>query len=651
MGPEHVLSIDLETYSEVDLVNCGLYRYVDDPSFEILLCSYAVDDGPVITIDLACGEELSEEFLSMLENPAYEIHAFNAAFERVCLSKYVGHTIDPEYWWDTQSHAAMYGLPASLKDVAKVLQLSEQKDTAGVFLINYFSKPCKPTDKNGQRTRNYPVHDMDKWNLYVKYNKQDVETERAISRFLDTHYPADGLEREKWIYRNTERVNDNGVLIDQDLCKAIVEYNDSYYDQQLARAKEITGLENPNSLSQLKPWLQSKGLIVTSITKETLPQLIEQANDLRVKEVLQIRKNLSLTSVTKFQKMLDCVCSDGRIHGVMKHYGASRTGRFAGRLLQTQNLKRNNLPELAQVRELVKARDWEYLEMMYEDDLQDVFGQLTRTAIIAPEGMTLTIADYSAIEARVISWIAHEDWANEVFAGDGKIYEATAAQMFGVPIETIAKGKENYELRQRGKVASLACGYGGGAKAMEAMDVAHKIDPKDYPKLVKMWRKANPNIVKFWTIVGDAAVQAIYDKTTVKHENLTFMYKDNCLFIQIPSGRWLTYFNARLDEEGNIEYYGVDTKGWSKLRTYSGKLVENIVQATARDCLTDSLLNLEIFGFRIIFHVHDEIITETEDNDKWLKVQTRLMSKNNDTWDTGLLHPAPGFQSKYYLKD
>lgn len=648
MKPKHVCHIDLETYSEIDLVKCGLYRYVDDPSFEILLCSYAVDDGPVITIDLACGEELPPEFLSMLEDPDYEIQAFNAAFERVCLSKHIGHVIDPRNWWCVQGYAAMYGLPASLKDVAKVLQLSEQKDTAGVFLINFFSKPCKPTEKNGGRTRNLPTHDMDKWNLYSRYNRQDVETERAISQFLDEHYPDDGLEMEKAIYRNTERCNDNGILIDQELCKAIVEYNEAFYEQQLDRARQLTGLENPNSLSQLKPWLQSKGLIVTSITKETLPELADSTEDPVVKEVLRIRKNLSLTSVTKFQKMLDCVCSDGRIHGTTKFYGASRTGRFSGKLVQLQNLKRNYLPELGQIRELVKLRDWDYLEFMY-DDLQDVFGQLTRTALIAPEGKIFTIADYSAIEARTMAWLAHEKWAEEVFAGSGKIYESTASMMFNVPVETIAKGKENYELRQRGKVASLACQYQGGAGAMAAMDTSHKIDPKDYPKLVKMWRKANPNIVKFWSKVGDAAVQAIFYKTTVKVENLTFMYRDNCLFIQLPSGRWLTYFDAKLNEEGQIEYYGSDVTGWSKLRTYSGKISENITQAVARDCLTDSLLRLEGAGFKIVFHVHDEIVCESDSEDM-LKAQSAFMSINSG-WDEGLPHPAPGFTSAYYLKD
>ena len=650
MKPKHVCHIDLETYSEVDLVKCGLYRYVDDPSFEILLCSYAVDDGPVITIDLACGEELPPEFLSMLENPDYEIQAFNAAFERVCLSKHIGHVIDPRNWWCVQGYAAMYGLPASLKDVAKVLQLSEQKDTAGVFLINFFSKPCKPTEKNGGRTRNLPTHDMDKWNLYSRYNAQDVQTERAISQFLDEHYPDDGLEMEKAIYRNTERCNDNGILIDQELCKAIVEYNEAFYEQQLDRARQLTGLENPNSLSQLKPWLQSKGLIVTSITKETLPELADSTEDPVVKEVLQIRKNLSLTSVTKFQKMLDCVCSDGRIHGTTKFYGASRTGRFSGKLVQLQNLKRNYLPELGQIRELVKQRDWDYLEFMY-DDLQDVFGQLTRTALIAPEGKTFTIADYSAIEARVISWMAHETWAEKVFAGSGKIYEATASQMFNVPIETIAKGKDNYSLRQKGKTAVLGLGYAGGTSALIAMGALKAgIKEEELKDIVNRWRKANPNIVKFWKRVGDTAIQAVYEQTTIKLENLTFMYKDNCLFIQLPSGRWLTYFDMKLDEKGTLEYYGSDVTGWSKMRTYSGRLVENIVQATARDLLAACLLKLEAFGYKIVFHVHDEIITETDPTEEALKIQEQLMTSNNG-WDEGIYHPAPGFQSKYYLKD
>ena len=674
-----VLSIDIETYSDVDIKN-GAYRYIDTDNFEILLIGYAFDDDPVTVVDLACGDTIPKVFTDAVWNPNIEKHAFNATFERICLSKYIGKTcqtmdsengkwsdngfeyLDPKGWWCTQKHAAMFGLPSSLKDVGKALQLDEQKDTAGVALINYFCKPCRPTKANCGRTRNLPMHDPDKWALFKKYNAQDVITERAISKYLNLHYKAD-INEEKLNYQINEHVNDTGVLIDQDLCNAIIDYNKGYEVKQLARYKELTGISSPRQVLELKKWLDRHGVCATSITKDTIPEMIASTTDKDVIEALTIRSSLSKTSVSKYQRMMDAMCSDGRVHGVMNFYGANRTGRFASRTIQVQNLPHNNMNELEDVRTLVKRRDWTYLEAMY-DDIQDVFKQLVRTAIIAPANMTFSVADYSAIEARVIAWLAHETETEKLFAPDGsqKIYESTASRMFNVSIETIAKGKENYDLRQRGKVATLACGYGGGVAAMRRMDTKHMLDSKsdeEVGEMVGQWRKANPHIVKLWKDCESSAKEAIETGKDVNLDRLTFRYDGHNLFIQLPSGRWLTYFNCRIDKESSqIMYSGDDVHGWcDHLHTYSGKLVENIVQGIARDCLCGSIQKLHDFGFRIIFHVHDEIICEVFDENnangknKYLSAQERLMTEGLGTWDKGMYHPAPGYTSKFYMKD
>ncbi len=643
--------MDIETYSDIDISN-GVYRYVDSPFFQILLVSYAFDDEDVVTVDLACGEELPHSLLTALQDPDVEIHAFNAGFERICLSKYLGldRPLSPDNWWDTQVHAAMYGLPASLKDVAKVLGLAEQKDSAGTYLINFFSKPCKATKANGMRERNLPVHDMAKWDLYKKYNKQDVVTERAISRYLSEHYTKD-LESEKYNYRVNERINDNGIMIDTDLCRAIIEYNTTELQRQLDRAKAITHLENPNSLQQLRGWLASRGIHATAITKDSLPEIIKATDDAEVIEVLTIRQNLSKTSVTKYQTMLDAVCSDGRVHGVFKFYGASRTGRFSGKIIQPQNYPRNYMEELDAVRDLVKKRDWAYLEMAY-DDIQDIFKQLLRTALIAPQGKVITIADYSAIEARVIAWLAHEKWAEDVFHGDGKIYEATASQMFGVPIERIKKGNPEYALRQKGKTAVLGLGYGGGKNALINMGALKSgLTEEELPDLVTRWRNANPHIVGFWRKIEQAARGCIEFGVDVVHEAFTFRYRDGNMFVRLPSGRWLTYYSVQISEEDGITYCGNDAKGWCRLKTFGGKLVENIVQAVARDLLCDSLGRLDTAGIKVIGHIHDEILCETDNDPAQLIRLKGFMQMNNGSWDAGLFHPAAGFQTPYYLKD
>ena len=651
MTSKRILSVDLETFSDVD-IKLGVYRYVNTPNFCILLCAYAFNDDPVQVVSLAEGETLPDEFIKALTDPLVEVHAFNATFERVCLSKALHIHIPPDTFWCTQAHAKMYGLPASLDKVATVLELEEQKDKAGVYLINYFSKPCKPTKANGGRTRNLPAHAPEKWELFKKYCAQDVNTERAISHYLDSHYSR-RLDAEKRNYRINEEINDRGILIDRKLCEAVVDYNNQYSWKALKRSQELTGLENPNSLSQLKDWLDDHGCDTShGITKDTVPDMIASAADPAVKEVLQIRADTSKSSVKKYEMMLNCMCSDQRVHGVMNYYGANRTGRYAGRLIQTQNLPRNYMPELGEVREIVKQEDWSYIECMY-DDPQDVFKQLIRTALIAPEGKTFAVADYSAIEARTVAWLAGEQWVLDVFAQGKDIYCETASQAFGVPVE---KHGVNSHLRQRGKVMVLALGYGGSVGAMRAMDTGKiLIDEPDSEILdmVNRWRKTNPRIVRFWGDAERCAKQAIQTGVTQDLRNMRFKYRYGNLFIQLPSGRWLTYFNASL-VDGQIRYYGTsDRSAWVQLETWGGKLVENITQAVARDCIADSLVNLIDHGFDPVFHVHDEIICEIpkDSADEKLKEMEQIMSSNNGVWDKGLLHPAPGFTTDYYLKD
>lgn len=665
-----ILSIDIETYSPIP-IDYGVYRYTDSDDFEILLIGYAWDDEEPIVIDLTAGEKVPDEFIEALTDPDIEKHAFNASFERVCLSKWLygkfGEFIYPRLgWWCTQKHAAMMGLPSSLKDVGAVLGLAEQKDRRGKALIDYFCKPCSPTAKNNGRTRNLPAHDMEKWKIFKEYNRQDVISERAISQWLDSHYPQEGLEDSKVDYQINEQVNDNGILIDMQLVNSILDYYQQYADKLSARARQLTGLENPNSVAQLKDWLAKRGIKTNGITKDTQPQLIKTAHDLNdpiAEEVLTIRANLSKTSTKKYTTMQNCVCSDGRIHGVMNYYGANRTGRFASRLIQVQNLPRNSIYELNALREIVKSRGWDTLECLGYD-IPELIKQLIRTAIIAPEGKALSVADFSAIEARVIAWAAGETETQKIFApgGSQKIYEGTAAAMFGVPIETIAKGKENYSLRQRGKVATLACGYGGGVGAMRRMDTSHKLDSlsdNEVRDMVNKWRNSHPHIVQWWSDLETACRHVIEYHDEIQVGKFKFRHDGHNLFIRMPSGRWITYFNCRIDPNGTeIVYGGTDTNGWSDdLRTYSGKLAENVTQAVARDCLCGAIRHLYENGYKIIFHVHDEIICEVPDQldeygeNPYMRKQEMLMTKNIGTWDKGIYHPAPGFTSKYYMKD
>lgn len=675
------VEIDLETRSDIDLKKVGVYKYADSDQFDIQLMTILSSSGNMITFDLTGSgspesdydEDYFHHWLMHIVNlkDGHLNKAANAAFERVCLSVYIRRNcpwivalangpdsraakyfestgyLCPDNWWCDLVHAAMYGLPPSLDGVAKALELSEQKDSRGKALINFFAKPTK------DGTFRYPGGYPDKWATYIEYNKQDVVTEHAIGEYLAKHYTKD-LANEMRNYRINEEVNDRGVYIDTDICESVVEYNSVLNDTLIERSRELTGLENPNSLTQLKGWLAERGVEVSKLTKDVIPEVIDGTDDLDVIEVMEARKALGKASVKKFQAMLDAMCSDGCVHGVMKFYGANRSGRFSGRLIQTQNFTKPHMPaaELDDVLKMIRSHDWEMIESCY--DPTDIMSQVTRPAMRPRDGYLYSIADYSAIEARVIAWIAHQTEVEEVFRTTGKIYERTAAMMFKVDESTIVKGNPNYDLRQRGKVAVLACGYGGGASAMAAMDYAHAIDPDDYPMLVKLWRNANPKIVALWGIFERMARSAIQEHRTVTYEAFKFKYKNGCLFIQLPSGRWLTYFKCCINPETDqIEYLGKTSRGaWTRVSTWGGKITENIVQAISRDVLCDAIQRIKDRGIDVVFHVHDEIICEVPEDraEEFLKIHEDCMTQNSD-WDTGLYHPAPGYTTPYYTKD
>lgn len=645
------LSIDIETYSDVDLRKQGVYRYCDTPNFEILLIAYAFDNEPVEIIDLACKEKIPQSFLDALTNSTIVKKAYNANFERTCLSKALGIQLQPESWHCTAVHSAMLGLPSSLGEVAKLLKLAQQKDTAGTMLINYFAKPCKPTRANGGRTRNYPYHDKDKWALFKKYCIQDVETERAISKYL-SKYPVTKFENE--MYAIDQKINDFGIGVDTDLVESILSYINNHVDDVLAETKEITELDNPNSREQLLNWLRAQGLEIEDIRKDTLVSLLDTDIDDHIKLVISNRLESGMASVKKYQTLHDATCSDDRIRGTLQFYGANRTGRWAGRLVQVQNLSKNFMKELDAVRTLTKTGEWDTLECLY-DSMNNIFSQLVRTSFVASEGYTYAISDYSGIEARVIAWLANERWAMDVFAQDGDIYKTTASQMFHIPIEEIDK-----KLRQKGKISVLALGYNGGVGALKAMGALNMgIAESELPGLVKQWRKANPNICKLWRDVDALAKAAIKSKSKVElHHGVYFKYNGDYLFIGLPSGRELAYVKPKIVETEmgtKIEYQGRESgkNVWGITDTFGGKLVENIVQAIARDCLAMAIYRIDRqTDYRISFHVHDEIIVEVKEEtvEQDLEEVKRIMGLPID-WAEGLYLTAAGYHSKYYLKD
>ena len=633
------MGIDIETYSSAPLPKCGVYRYCDAPDFEILLFSYAFDDAPVETVDLACGETLPKEVLHALEDPNVLKVAYNAQFERVCLSKYLGHWLDPHQWHCTMVMASSLTLPGRLADVAIALGTTEKKMEEGKDLIRYFSVPCKPTKANGGRARNRPGDAPEKWALYKQYNAQDVETERAIRKALEK-YP---LPEQEWAYYALDQqINDRGVRVDRLLVKQAMRVDQAFSEQAFQRAQELTGLENPGSVNQLKAWLADQDMPMESLAKKLVQEKAKDAEGV-VAELLNLRLELSKTSVKKYEAMARCLCRDGRVHGLLQFYGASRTGRWAGRLVQAQNLPQNHLPDLNLAREMVKAGDEQLIETLF-GSVPNTLSELIRTAFIPKAGCRFIVADFSAIEARVLAWLADEEWVLDEFRGKGKIYEATASRMFHIPQETIVKGHPNYEYRQKGKQATLSCGYGGGVGALKAMGA--KMPEAEMQPLVDAWRAANPNIVAFWGALDRAARTVIRKKTSVRVGKLILYWQDDKMFMRLPSGRNLCYqsphFTVNRFGSDAIGYYAPSASGQMVVQeTFGGKLAENATQAIARDILANALMTLEAHGYPVVFHIHDEAVIEMPIGEGSLEEACQLMAIAPD-WAEGLPLRADG---------
>lgn len=646
-----VLHIDLETYSDIDIGKCGAYRYVDSPNFEILLLAYAYDDDSVTVIDLAQDEAIPKDVLADITNEDVTKVAHNAAFERVCLSKFLNTKLDPKAWHCTMVHALSLGFPASLADVGKALNLEEdkQKMAVGKRLITYFCKPCKPTQANGQRTRNYPHHDMEKWELFKEYNRQDVVTEQAIyERLMKFPLP----DSEQQLYCLDQSINDYGIGVDTDLMDKVISYSKDYESALRKECGALTGGINIHSIVQLKQWLtEQEGRQIDSLTKDDVDQLLNLDLKPGSRRILELRQETGKTSVKKYEAFERSICSDGRIHGAFQFYGAGRTGRWAGRLIQPQNFPRNAFEDIALARQMVKDRKWDEIEMLY-GSMNDVFSTLIRTLIVPPQGMTFAIADYSAIEARVVAWMADEKWRQDVFAKGGDIYCMSATQMFGVPVE---KHGQNSHLRKKGKVAELACGYGGGVGALRKMGGEQMgLSEKEMDDIVKKWRRSSPHVVRLWRELGDAAIEAIDTRLRVKcRHGVSFKYAKGILFMTLPSGRSLAYVQPRFDGR-ELTYMGMNqtTRKWERTKTWGGKLTENLIQAIARDCLAESMTKIQKAGYHIVMHVHDEVIVEVpaENAEGHLKRIEDLMGESIE-WAPGLLLTADGFNSPYYRKD
>ena len=612
------LFIDVETYSSVDIKESGAYKYIESPDFEILIIGYALDDGPVKIVDLAQGEEMHEEFEEALLDPDCVKVAHNAVFERLSFKR-IGYNVPAEQWYCTSVKAAYCGLPLSLDGVSKALNLTDKKLDTGKALIKYFSCPCKATRVNGMRTRNYPEHAPEKWEMYKEYNKHDVLAEREIFKRLEEYIIPD-IERKMYVL--DQNINDRGILVDMELAESAIAVDNAYTSILTRHAQQLTGLENPNSPVQIRQWIEkTTGRVVMSLSKETMPDLMKEFADYPdVIELLDIRKKLSKTSIKKYYAMLNCAMSDNRVRGTFQFYGANRTGRWAGRLLQLQNLSKNHISHIEVPREMIRARDWEPVEMMY-DDVADILSQLVRTALIASPGKVFSVADFSAIEARVISWLANEKWRMDVFRRDGKIYEATGAKMFNVPISAITKGSV---LRDKSKISELALGYEGSLGALKRMGGERMgLSDTEMMSLVRKWRSANPAIVDMWKEIDEASKEAVRYRRPVSCtcRNIIFDCNGEFMTIQLPSGRKLFYYGPKFKDKKIgcstmpirvLCYQGVvqETKQWGEIDTYGGKLTENIVQAIARDLLGDAMLRMQDEGYEIVASVHDEVIIE-----------------------------------------
>lgn len=645
----NTLSIDIETFSSVSLVKTGVYRYVEAPDFEILLFGYSKDNTPVRVVDLARGEKLPPEIVKALTDENITKWAFNANFERVCLSRFIGlptgEYIDPISWRCSMIWAATMGLPLSLEGAGTVLGLKKQKLTEGKELIRYFCLPCKPTAANGQRTRNLPSHASDKWEAFKSYNARDVEVEMSIQKRLAKFPVSESVWSE---YCLDQEINDRGVALDTTLVREAISMDSRSRSELTIAMKELTELENPNSVAQMKQWLAEHGLETDTLAKKAVVELLKTAPP-ELADALAIRQQLARSSVKKYQTMENAVCSDGRARGMFQFYGANRTGRWAGRLIQMQNLPQNHLPDLEQARALVRDGDFDTLKKLYTD-VQDTLSQLIRTAFVPKAGAKFIVSDFSAIEARVIAWIADEKWRLDVFGKGGDIYCASASQMFKVPVE---KHGINGHLRQKGKIAELALGYGGSVGALKAMGALEMgLSQDELPLLVDAWRQSNPNIVKLWWEVDSAAMEAVRHKRANTTHGLTFTCQSGMLFITLPSGRRLSYVKPRIGENkfgGDcITYEGIGaTKKWERMDTYGPKLVENIVQATSRDILCHAMQTLR--NCSIVMHIHDELVIEA-DQRMSLAAVCGLMSRT-PLWAKGLLLNADGYESYFYRKD
>lgn len=646
------LSCDIETFSDVDLIRCGVYKYADSPDFEMLLFAYAADDGDVHIIDIAGGEELPEKIIQAIKSDTVVKTAYNAQFERVCLSRYLklpeGEYLNPQSWYCTAVQAAELALPLSLADVGSVLGLERQKMTEGKELIKYFCVPCKPTKSNGNRTRNRPCHDINKWETFKKYCMRDVDVERQIADKLKM-YPI--RDEEHRLYVLDQIINDRGVLVDSELAEQAVKLNSIQTTVAVEQAYMITGLENPNSVTQLKQWLKENGVEIESLSKKAVKSLADET-DGDVSEMLKLRLLMAKTSVKKYEAVIRSVCSDNRVHGMMRFCGANRTGRWSGNILQPQKLPQNHLPDLTLARDIVKDGDFEMLDMMF-GNVPNVLSELIRTILIPKPNHRFIVADFSAIEARVLAWIAGEQWRIDTFKNGGDIYCASASKMFKVPVE---KHGVNGELRQKGKISELACGYGGSVGALKNMGAVEMgVQENELQGLINDWRNANPHIVRFWYEVGNAAMKAIKEKTTVPLGKLVFAYERGILFIRLPSGRRLSYIKPRIGTNrfggDSITYMGINSaKKWDRLETFGGKLTENIVQGTARDLLANALINAANAGYDTVFHVHDEIICEVPNGYGSVDELCRLMCIKTD-WADGLPLNADGFECEYYKKE
>lgn len=643
------LEIDIETFSSVNLAKAGVYRYVEAPDFAILLFGYSVDGGEVKVIDLASEEKVPEEILTALEDENVVKWAFNAQFERICLSKFLGYEqgtyLEPDSWKCSMVWSAYMGLPLSLEGVGAVLGLEKQKLTEGKDLIRYFCTPCNPTKANGGRTRNLPQHDIEKWDRFKAYNVRDVEAEMQIQNRLQKFPVPDFVWEE---YHLDQEINDRGILVDMDFVEKCIEIDRTSRENLVAKMQELTSLDNPNSVVQMKEWLSDNGVETETLGKKAVAALIEEVPD-EMSEVLSLRQKLAKSSVRKYQAMQNSVCADGRVRGMFQFYGANRTGRFAGRLVQLQNLPQNHMEDLAEARGLVQSGNYEALDLLY-DDIPDTLSQLIRTSFIPPVNKIFIVADFSAIEARVIAWFAGESWRKAAFAQGGDIYCASASQMFGVPVE---KHGVNGHLRQKGKIAELALGYGGSVGALKAMGALEMgLSEEELPELVSAWRSSNPNIVRFWWDVNSAVKKAIKEKTITSTHGIQFSCRSGMLFITLPSGRVISYVKPRMGENKfggeSVTYEGVGgTKKWERLESYGPKFVENIVQATSRDILMYAMRTLRCCS--IVAHVHDEIIIEA-DSRMSLEAVCEQMARVPE-WANGLLLRADGYTCDFYKKD